>query len=73
MGLFREFRNHRAADDIRSNGLREGTPGNVCEYCQYRMSDSRTSYFACAVHKIHVGAGQVCENFVSGNPLYELK
>ena len=72
MGLFRDFRNHNAIESIANNGLSEGC-GNVCEYCQYRMIDSRVSYFVCAEHKMHVGAGQVCGNYSRGDPLYELK
>ncbi len=73
MGFFRDFRNHNAIGTIRNNGLSEGSGGDVCEYCQNRMVDPRTSYLACAVHKMHVGAGQVCGSFSRGNPLYELK
>ncbi len=73
MGFFRDFRNHKAHENIGNNGLSEGSPGVVCEYCQYRMVDPGASYLACAMHKIHVGAGQVCGNFSRGNPLYEMK
>jgi len=73
MGLFRDARNFKANNDIRNNGLPDGSPGVVCEYCQYRMTDSRTSYFSCAVHNMPVGAGQVCGSFSRGDPLYELK
>lgn len=73
MGFFRDFRNHNANQTINNNGLPEGSAGAVCEYCQYRMVDPRASYLVCAVHKFHVGAGQVCGSFERGSPRYELK
>ena len=73
MGFFRDMRNHNAHETIKNNGLSEGSPGEVCEYCQYRMVDPNAGYFVCAVHKMHVGAGQVCGNFERGSPLYQLK
>jgi hypothetical protein len=72
MGFFRDSRNYSAHKNIGNNGLSEGSPGVVCEYCQYRMVDPRVSYLACSVHKMHVGAGQVCGEFTRGDPLYEL-
>lgn len=73
MGLFQDFRDYNALERIRNNGLPNGSGGDVCERCKYRMIDPRVSYFACATHKIHVGADQVCRDFSRGSPLYQLK
>lgn len=73
MGLFGEYRDHRALQTIRSNGLPDGTGGDVCEHCRYRMADPKSNFLVCAVHKFHVGADQVCSNYSFGSPMYELK
>lgn len=50
-----------------------GTLEKVKDGSGFVMVDPGASYLACAVHKMHVGAGQVCGSFSRGNPLYELK
>lgn len=70
MGLFRDFKNHLTWDKIKDNGLPRGSGIEICEKCRYRVYDKGSDYLVCAVHRFHVGAGQVCGKYEYGEPVY---
>lgn len=73
MGLFSKIKQEFQGQQISNNGLSRSSGWQKCEECKYRMDDSSSSYYACYVHRIHVGANQICGNFSSGSPEYRLR
>lgn len=73
MGLLDKFRRHQTMNDIRANGLGEGSNGKYCEYCSYRVHNPKTSFLICALTQSHVGASQVCASFERGDPRYVIR
>jgi len=73
MGLFSSIKRATQSQQIDKNGLSRATGWQKCDDCKYRMNDPKSDYYACYVHRIHVGANQICGHFSSGSPAYELK
>lgn len=72
MGLFSRFTEQLMSDKLDGNGLARGTNSECCERCQYRAKDPRSAYFVCGTRRMYVGANQVCDDFMRGEPIYTI-
>jgi hypothetical protein len=76
MGIFDDIKTEIGSQQISQNGLSEGTHSERCEECGYRMFDNRkirgTGHYICYIHRMRVGANQVCNSFHRGDPSFEV-
>lgn len=77
MGFFSDIKAEFGHQQIQNNGLQTSSGWQKCDECKYRVTDTRsvrsTGHYICYVHKIRVGANQICGHFSSGSQEYSFK
>jgi len=77
VGLFQYIRQKMTAEEIENSsshyGISEGHGYQVCRNCSYRIENTDTGYYGCAIHMQHVYETHTCNSFEVGNPKYRLK
>jgi hypothetical protein len=74
MGFFSDIKAEIGHQQVMNNGLSQSSGWQKCDACKYRVHDTRsfrsTGHLVCYIHKMKVGANQICGNFSEGDSEY---